>query len=198
MLKKALTLAFVVLTLCFSAVRIVDARNEQLTFYSDGLSMIFENGESVGFGGFDWLILDVITGDLNSSSTRISLYENRGYVVLNLVETCYLTVSAENGESYQLSVSGGPRIMTGSRGVYEVRFTTTGQKQLSWSWRSLVSAVSYTETALGFSGLFMMMIGPAYTAKTIRSNFTESTGQHIGYGLILFLLGFGLFYGWIM
>lgn len=160
-------------------------------------SIEFETGHSFTFQGDDKLTIDVLSGVLNASSTYLLMNNRKGefrFVALNDASINVSSPDAEQG--FDIEILGARTTRTNYFVLLSV-IKSGDTVRILWGWR-IVSWVDNTMLALGFSGLILMVASPTWVAFTIRKKGLDPDSiERAMYGVLLFLIGFGLVVMWL-
>jgi len=178
----------------------VNARNERIIVLATPGFLSIEEDSIIGLGGLDRLLIGVEVNDLTGVNVRIVLYEERGFLTFTASNPVQLNISAENESNYRLSVSGGFRTVADQTPlIHNVYFTQSGPKQISWVWNPQLTFVSYTYSALGVASIGMMVVSGIWFMRGFNQwgAWDARTIERLMYCFTLFMIGFGLFIGWV-
>jgi len=166
--------------------------------YGQNFSLQFYEGDSLGFQGNNLLVFDVKSGYWNGSSGSTTVYADRGKFSFYAENNTVLEVSSPDAISgIELSVSGASYTKTG-KFVWLVTITPNNTVSFVWNWRLTSWLDLYFMFGVGMSGLIMMVFAPSWVAMGVRRNAFETDKiERIGYALLIFCVGFGLFCCWL-
>jgi len=166
--------------------------------YGNNFSLTFSSGDSLGLCGNYPLIFDVKSGLWNGSSGATTVYRDRGRFSFYAENNTVLEVSSPDAPSgIDLSVSGASYTKP-SKFVWLVTVTTNSTVSFVWNWRLVSWLDLYFMFGVGMAGLIMMVFSPSWVAMGVRRNaFQVDKMERIGYAVLIFCVGFGLFMSWL-
>jgi len=166
--------------------------------YGQNFSLQFYQGDSLGLCGNYRLLFDVQSGFWNGSSGAITVYRDRGRFSFFAENDTVLEVSCPDATSgLDLSVSGASYTKT-DKFVWLVTITSNNTVSFVWNWRLASWLDLYFMFGVGMSGLIMMVFAPSWVAMGVRRNAFETDKiERIGYAVLIFCVGFGLFMCWL-
>jgi len=194
--KKGLIL----LILCSLLVLVLSHKvlSSSLLVSGSNFSLTFNAGDSLTLCGRNLLVFDVESGLWNGSSGAITVYNDRGRFSFYAENDTVLEVSSPDAPSgLDLSVSGASYTQP-SKFVWLVTITTNNTVTFVWNWRLPSWLDLYFMFGVGMAGLIMMVFAPAWVAMGVRRNaFQVDKIERIGYAVLIFCVGFGLFCCWL-
>jgi len=166
--------------------------------YGQNFSLTFNAGDSLGLCGNYPLLFDVKSGFWNGSSGAVTVYRDRGTFSFYAENDTVLEVSCPDAPSgLDLSVSGASYSQP-SKFTWLVTVTSGYTVSFVWNWRLTSWLDLYFMFGVGMAGLVMMVFAPSWVALGVRRNaFQSDKMERIGYALLIFCVGFGLFCSWL-
>jgi len=166
--------------------------------YGSNFGLQFYEGDSLGLCGQNPLIFDVQSGFWNGSSGAVTVYKDRGRFSFLAENDTVLEVSSPDAPSgIDLSVSGASYTQP-SKFVWLVTVTSGKTVTFTWNWRLPSWLDLYFMFGVGMAGLIMMVFAPSWVALGVRRNaFQVDKIERIGYAVLIFCVGFGLFMCWL-
>jgi len=194
---KRKILVFVLLTavLVFQLIQVSYAPPVLL---SSGSGFNVEVTGAIAFQSDDTLLIEVLTGVLNSSSASLSLYTRKGSFSFTALNNSTIEVSSPDAEGgFDMSITGANQTTQTDRFVHQATILTGNTVTITWGWR-LESWIDHTMLALGISGLILMVASPTWGAMAIRKKGLDPASmERLYYAGFLFCVGFGLLVMWL-
>lgn len=166
--------------------------------YGSDFGLQFYEGDSLALCGQNPLIFEVKSGLWNGSSGAVTVYADRGRFSFYAENNTVLEVSCPDAPSgLDLSVSGASYTQP-SKFVWLVTVTSNNTVSFVWNWRLPSWLDLYFMFGVGMAGLIMMVFAPSWVAMGVRRNaFQVDKMERIGYAVLIFCVGFGLFCSWL-
>jgi len=158
----------------------------------------FYEGQSLALCGNYPLFFEVKSGYWNGSSGGLTVYADRGRMSFFAENDTVLEVSSPDAPSgIDLGVSGASYTQP-EKFVWLVTITSNNTVTFTWNWRLPSWLDLYFMFGVGMSGLIMMVFAPSWVAMGVRRNaFQVDNMERIGYAILIFCVGFGLFMCWL-
>jgi len=176
----------------------IPSQSSTLLIKGSNFGLTFNSGDSLTLCGKNLLVFDVQSGLWNGSSGAITVYTDRGRFSFLAENNTVLEVSSPDAPSgIDLSVSGASFTQP-SKFVWLVTITANNTVTFVWNWRLPSWLDLYFMFGVGMSGLIMMVFAPSWVAMGVRRNaFQVDKIERIGYAVLIFCVGFGLFCCWL-
>jgi hypothetical protein len=157
----------------------------------NGFNLYFESGHGLSFQDVDVpyvLTLDVVSGTLNGTNGDLLIESGgiqlRGDLSFTSQDNASLLLSCDNGQ-VKLYVNEVP---------YDGTFSIQPNDNIHIRWELSWDVFVWTMPILGVVGAFCLVVSPYYIVTQLRKR--EFTNAWM-YGLLLFILGFGLVIVWL-
>jgi len=196
--KKGLTPLLCLIPLFLLLFLSIPSHSANVLVTGSNFGLQFYEGQSLGLCGNYPLIFDVESGLWNGSSGTITVYKDRGTFSFYAENNTVLEVASPDAPSgIDLSVSGASYTQP-SKFTWLVTVTTNNTVTFVWNWRLVSWLDLYFMFGVGMSGLIMMVFAPSWVALGVRRNaFQVDKMERIGYAILIFCVGFGLFCCWL-
>lgn len=169
----------------------------------DGFGMYFPNGSIMGLVLPKYQIeITVLNGTINTGSGSASMraYDKSGYLDFYSQNSNILRVEFTGSlDDVSIICSNGQIVKnSGNDRDVTIYFTTTGNvKRIGWQIQGIFY-FNYVIDWLGVFGIGLMIIAPVYVIRKFKDGLNEGSYQALGYGFLLFVIGFGLVLTWIL
>lgn len=195
-LVKLLSVAAIIVFFLSAAYR-VGAETPIVT--GSGFNTVIESGDSLAFQTDDTITFDVDSGTLNGTSCSLGLYRYHGRFSFYAEANATLIASVDREEVIGFSCEGATFVETDEINTFIVTVPEVTSVSIAWFYRLPSYVDMYTQTAIGLGGIFLMIFSPTWVAWKFKKE-GASTGsvERFGYGMLLFIVGFGLVVMWLM
>lgn len=195
--RKISLLVLTVLLTCFLCLPL--AQSSTVLVSGSDFALNFHAGESLGLQGDYPLFFEVESGFWNGSQGALTVYDDRGQFRFFAENNTVLKVSCPDSPSgIDFDVSGA-NYSNPAKFVWLVTVTTNSTVSFLWAWRLVSWLDLYFMFGVGISGVFMMVFAPSWVAYGFRRNaFDPDKIERVGYAILLFCVGFGLFMSWLV
>lgn len=145
-------------------------------------------------GTIDFLVDE---GLFNASLCSTLVYRDSGQLSLYAENNSMLEVSCPDADM-DLVISGAD-YSNPENSLWLVNVTSGNTVSFRWHWRLVSWLDLYFMFGVGMSGLFLMVFAPSWVAYGFRKNaFDPNKIERVGYAILLFCIGFGLFLSWLL
>lgn len=150
----------------------------------------FQNGDK-------FVIIAVESGVMNGTSATVNVNTSVGHLIFDAVDNATLALRLVSSDAMDVAVSGCT-ISTLNSTAYRINIVTGNHIQISWRYMLPSFADQYTVLAFGLAGVALMAFSPTWAVWRYRKEGLD-TGfiEGIGYSIILFVIGLGLFLTWL-
>jgi len=195
MKRKSLMLPCILALLLF---QLIQFSRSQSVLIASGSGFNVESTGGIAFQSDNTLLIEVLTGVLNSSSASLSLYTRKGSFSFTALNNSTIEVSSPDAEGgFDMSITGANQTTQTDRFVHQATILTRNTVTITWGWR-LESWIDHTMLALGISGLILMVASPTWGAMAIRKKgLTPDSMERLYYAGFLFCVGLGLLIMWL-
>ena len=102
-------------------------------------------------------------------------------------------------KEWGLSVSGASLTKIGEEQIYIANIQSGNNVVITWYYRLPSWIDDYTMLGIGLGGLVMMIFAPSWVALKIKKSGMDADSiERIGYGMLIFVFGFGMFLIWVL
>lgn len=164
----------------------------------DNFNVVFLDNTKLAFHGDNTLFINVTDGLLNGTSGSLTLWNNRGSFSFTATDNSTVEVSSPDAEEgFDISISGATSSELGDFS-YQITIQTGNNVKIVWLYRLESYADKYTVLGIGIAGLALMICSPTWVALEFRrKGFDADSMEKLGYGLLLFVVGWGLLITWL-
>ena len=161
-----------------------------------GFNAYFSEGSDLKFQNDYLFTFHVESGELNGTGCSLALTSTHGH--FSFFSNNETTLHAYTLDTDNLGFSCEGATFTGSNSSFTVSVPASASVTFVWAYFIPSYVDMYTTTAIGLGGIFLMVFSPTWVAWKIRKSGADvSTVERIGYGMLLFCVGFGLFVMWL-
>jgi len=159
----------------------------------------FNVGQGLAFQSDNTLFIEVTEGVLNGSSATISLWDRKGKLSFVAVNNAKIKLSCDTENPFGLSVNGAESFSQIVNQTFQANIHSGNNVVISWYYRLPSVIDDYTMLGIGLGGLVMMIFAPSWVALKIKKSGMDADSiERIGYGMLIFVFGFGMFLIWVL
>ena len=161
-----------------------------------GFNTYLSLGEDLAFQSDYTFTFHVTSGELNGTGCSFSLYHIHGK--FSFYSNNATTLHAYTTEKEDIGFGCSGATFTGSNSSFTVSVPANASVAFSWFFHIQSYVDDYTTLAIGFGGIFLMIFSPTWVAwKARKEGASTGTIERFGYGMLLFIVGFGLLIIWL-
>jgi len=176
----------------------IPSQSSSLLIYGSDFGLTFNAGDSLALCGNYPLLFDVQSGLWNGSSGGLTVYADRGRFSFFAENDTVLEVSSPDAPSGLDFGGSGATFESIGKFLWKVTITSGNIVVFTWNWRLVSWLDLYFMFGVGMAGLIMMVFAPSWVALGVRRNaFQVDKMERIGYAILIFCVGFGLFMCWL-
>lgn len=139
----------------------------------------------------------VESGELNGTNCGLSLYSNHGS--FSFYSNNVTTLHAYTLDRDDVMFVSEGATYTGTNSSFTVSVPASTTVTLAWDYYIESYVDKYTVLAMGLGGIFLMIFSPTWVAwKARKEGASVGTVERFGYGMLLFIIGFGLVITWLL
>ena len=141
--------------------------------------------------------LEITSGLLNSTSNAIKVDTGGGYFHFTAINDTQITITHEGIDQVYVS---GDQNNSNRMIASDTSITIDANNYVRISWRFLPWSLidNYFMLGVGLTGIVMLIAGPTWFARTyIKHGLDTDTIEHLGYGMLMMIMGFGFVVVWL-
>jgi len=190
-MKKAVSVVVALLVLILSVFYRASASERPIASGS-GFNTFISEDDYLAFQSDYTFTFHVENGTLNGSGCALNLFKTHGR--FSFYSNNETTLHAYTTEKENIGFGATGATFTGSNSSFIVSVPTATSVILTWYFHLPSYVDDYTVLAFGLGGIFLMIFSPTWIAWKVRKSGADvSTVERFGYGMLLFMVGLGLF-----
>lgn len=169
-----------------------------LCYSIDNFDFAFNANEGIGFKAKYCFEIAVLSGTLNGSSASLRIWNDKGELKFTSENSATIRASSPDCKYLAIPTKEGLSVQSVQNHTYLMTVPSASSIVIVWRFGLESWIDKYTMLGIGLGGLFLMIFSPTWVGlKLKKSGLDADSMERIGYGMLLFITGFGLLVIWL-